>query len=444
MSVHPVLAISLVLVALGTCLGVLQACQRRLNLHPEVARKLLHVAMGFAVLTFPFIFDRAWPVAVLAALSIALLLAIRRVRALRGALGGAVHGVSRESWGEICFPLAVCVLFFVTNGDPVRFGVPILMLTLADATAALIGVRYGSVRYATPDGLKSIEGSAAFFAVAFLSTHVPVLLFTDTGRIESLLIGVLMGIVIMLVEAISWRGLDNLFIPLFGYLLLQRYLGQDAVELAQRLAVLIALSFAVLVWRKRTTLDESGLIAAALVGYATWALGGWHWLVAPLTGFFTYTLLWPRTDENTAPFHNAHVVLAVTVPSLVWLAISARYGQTGWVYFSTLAYAVQLALIGSIQTRYAFSRGSSRRHPVYSSAIAWAVMFTPFVLLSAQRDAALVLAAAALPLTALAVSAFLLLKRRLAKSAGGHRWALHAAIGGAATVAAVPAWTALV
>ena len=61
-------------------------------------------------------------------------------------------------------------------------------MTLADAVAALVGITYGKLRYVTGDGFKSAEGSVAFLSIAFLSVHVPLLLFTDVGRAQTLLI----------------------------------------------------------------------------------------------------------------------------------------------------------------------------------------------------------------------------------------------------------------
>jgi phytol kinase len=71
----------------------------------------------------------------------------------------------RRSLGEVYFPAAVAVLFCLSHQTPLLFCIPILMLTLADAVAALIGVRYGRLRYQTLEGQKSAEGSITFFTL---------------------------------------------------------------------------------------------------------------------------------------------------------------------------------------------------------------------------------------------------------------------------------------
>jgi phytol kinase len=84
-------------------------------------------------------------------------------------------------------------VFWLSPDDPLLFVIPMLVLSLADAVAALIGISYGRLRYESTDGIKSAEGSAAFFCAAFFSVHVPLLLFTQVGRAETLLISLVLG-----------------------------------------------------------------------------------------------------------------------------------------------------------------------------------------------------------------------------------------------------------
>ena len=285
---NPWLGMILMLAALGVWMTVLRLWQSWVNPHPEVVRKLLHVGMGLAVLAFPWIFNEVWPVLVVILLALVLLAAVRLLSGLKAQLGSVLGGVARKSLGEFYFAVSVAVLFVLSRGQPyenILYGVPLLVLALADAVAALIGVAYGHIHYVTVDGNKSAEGSMAFFLAAFFSVHVPLLLATDVGRAETLLIALIVGFLIMLFEAIAWRGLDNLFIPLVCFLMLKIYLGPPvlgAVALLARVIVLLALFVFVLIWRSRSTLDASGLLAAALVGYLAWALGGWRWLIFPL------------------------------------------------------------------------------------------------------------------------------------------------------------------
>jgi hypothetical protein len=80
------------------------------------------------------------------------------------------------------------------------------------------------------------------------------------------MIALILGLLVMLIEAIAWQGLDNLFIPLGGFILLRLYLALDALTLLVRLIVTIVLVTFVLCWRQRTTLNDSALLGTAFIG----------------------------------------------------------------------------------------------------------------------------------------------------------------------------------
>src|SRR5262249_55657175 len=102
-----------VLAALAGLLIVLSLYKRLSNPrpHPELLRKLVHVGMGLVTLSFPWLFDSAWPIVVLLVLSIGLLLSLRTVERLRESVGQVVGGVQRSSPGEVYFPLGMSILW---------------------------------------------------------------------------------------------------------------------------------------------------------------------------------------------------------------------------------------------------------------------------------------------------------------------------------------------
>ncbi|MBC7805649.1 MAG: hypothetical protein H7145_05805 [Akkermansiaceae bacterium] len=354
----PIPAMLLVLVVLGGLMLGLRTLQHRRRIHPELSRKMLHVGMGFVTLTFPWLFGTAmWPVVLLGVLASASLYTLRRSSWLRERFGGVLHGVSRDSLGEIYFPVGVAGLFFLADGDTVSYIIPVLLLALGDAVAALIGVRYGSLKYETGEGQKSLEGSLAFLLVAFLSAHVPLLLATNTGRAESLLIGLILGLLLTLIEAVAWRGLDNLFIPLGAFLLLRSFLPLGVLDLLVRLGVTLALvGFAVL-YRRQTTLNSGAVLGSALIAYLAWALGGWQWMVAPITLFSTYALLFPRENrDGTSRTHDISDVLRATGVGISWLFLAAAYDRPDFLLPYTVSFAAHLAIIGIIRLQERFNR----------------------------------------------------------------------------------------
>ena len=391
MLLNPWLGMVIVLGTLAALMAALRCWQGHGTPHPELTRKLLHMGMGSVTLSFPWLFDREWPILVLGVLSVGGMASLRLVKGLKTSLGCVVSGVSRVSLGEIYFPLAVAILFllYLHDNDPsparrtLLYCIPLLLLTLADAAAALIGVNYGKLRYATSDGQKSTEGTLAFFLCAFLCTHIPLLLWGDVGRAESLLIAVLLAWLAAMFEAIAWAGLDNLALPLISYLLLKIYLPLPVGELEWRLAITAGLMAFVFFFRYQTTLQGSAVLGAVLVGYISWALGDVRWLLAPLLLFVSYTLLSPRTEVNSRRIHNVHAVVCVASAGLIWLflyRILGSHDEVKFRYLFTLSFAAHLAIIGIARLRYDYPRLPAWSLLLICVVQGWLLIFLPYVL----------------------------------------------------------------
>lgn len=410
----PWVGIGLVLAALGGLMGSLRVYQRFGSPHPELVRKLLHMGMGLTTLSFPWLFTEAWPVLLLAGLSIVGLLSVRVIGYLQDRLGSVLGGVKRVSLGEVYFPLAIALLFLLyQRGDvsdarlrTMLYCIPILLLTLADAAAALIGVGYGRVHYATSEGVKSAEGSLAFFLCAFLVVHIPLLLFTDTGREETLLIALLLAALATMFEAIAWRGLDNLVLPLVSFLLLKIYVAMPVHDLVMRLLVTAVMMIGLVMYGSRTTLAGSALLGALLVGYVSWALGGWHWLLPPLIVFFGYTMLSPPTEANSRRIHDVHAVLCVSSAGLIWLFLYRLLDRPEFLFPFTLAFAAHLAIIGIARLRYDYPQMSTVALLGICILRGWLFLFLPYLLVEGITEQTIKCTLIALAGVALAALAF--------------------------------------
>jgi phytol kinase len=430
---NPWLGIGVLVTALLLMLIGIRALRARFELHPELTPKMAHVGLGLTTLSFPWLFQARWPVVVMGAIAIGTLLALRFVPQLRATLGGALHGVHRSSGGDLYFPIAATGLFLLANGNWVLYVLPMLTLTLADTVAALIGVAYGRHAYGTTGEMKSVEGSLAFFTVAFMSTGVPLLLFTNTGRIEAVLIGLTFGALVMLLEAIAWRGLDNLFIPFGGFLLLRAFLALEAPALLARFLATVALLVIVVAFRRRRTLDDYALVAGVLVGYVAWSAGGLRWLIPPCVLFAAYTVLWPRKSQLRERPHDMVAVFSVTATGMLWLLLAMVLRRSELYYPYTLAYSANLCFIGI--TWFRIVRSPSRLAAVGASAVvAWVAFFLPYLgVVGVSRPT---LEAAALGLVPLLIAGFVF---TIAVPDDRHRpsedfpWATQALVGLAAS-----------
>ncbi len=199
-------------VLLGLMALVRTAAQRR-HINAEVSRKLIHVSTGLYALILPWLFPDRWPVYMLIGLTLVAMGALR-LPALSGSLGQTLHAVERRSYGDFLLALAVGLCFFLSNGDPLLYILPIAVLTLADAAAALAGTTYGRRRFAVEAGQKSVEGTAVFFTVTLLIALVCLMFLSDLPPANILTLALMIAAFGALVEAQSWRGFDNLFLPL--------------------------------------------------------------------------------------------------------------------------------------------------------------------------------------------------------------------------------------
>jgi phytol kinase len=347
--------------------------------------------MGLVTLSLPWLFADSWPVWTLAALSIVLLGSLRVIRSLQCGLGSVIGGVGRASLGELYFPLGVAILFHLYRHadapDSQRlllYIIPLLLLTLADPAAALIGIGYGRTHYLTSDGRKTAEGSLAFFMCSFFCVHIPLLLYTDLGRTETLLIALLMAFLAMMFEAVAWNGLDNLLLPVVSCLLLHVYWELSTADLVTRLAATGVLIAILLAFTRHSTLVGNAVLGAFLVGYISWTLGGWQWLLPPLLLFLTYTWFAPDTERNRRRIHHIHAVVCVSSGGLIWLFLASILDQPGFLLPYTVAFAAHLAIIGVARLK--------NSHPQWSCAgvlrravlASWLILFIPYLLVRIQ------------------------------------------------------------
>ena len=261
----PWLGMGAEMVVLTLLLLALRWCQRRVALTPEASRKLFHIGGGLTTLSFPWLFQVWWPPLALLPLTVGTLLALKYLGGLRGGLGLVLYGIERESLGEVYMPLSITLVWLLSGGRPALYCAPVLVLTLADPAAALVGTRFGRLRYPVAGGTKSLEGSVAFGITAYLAVQAPLLLLTALHPAVVMLSALLVAALAMLAEAVAGRGLDNLIIPLLCFGLLRLCLAQPGAALGVQMALALAVTIAVLAWRCHVAVGR-GVVPRASAG----------------------------------------------------------------------------------------------------------------------------------------------------------------------------------
>ncbi len=332
----------------------------------EAARKSVHVMMGLICISFPWLFERELPVWLLAAAATVPLVVVRVVPALRRGVGSALHGIKRPSYGEVLFAPAVAAVFHISGGDPYLYGIPIGILTLADAAGALAGTRWGKRLYGCGGGFKSVEGSVVFLATAFLCVFLPLALGGRVDWITAMWIAAILGTLAMILEGFSDRGFDNLVLPLGTVLLLERLLPLDGAALAGRFVVLVCVLALVLAGARWSTLSGAALLGSALLGYGCVVLADWRYALPP-SAVFVWHVLVTRKHQLTKMFdHRLDAVLSHAISGLPWVV---GYGMGG-IPFGTGLAGISFAMMGQAAILDAATRESvpgMSRKPVRSA-----------------------------------------------------------------------------
>ncbi|MEM9471501.1 MAG: hypothetical protein AAGA00_06050 [Pseudomonadota bacterium] len=220
-------------------MAIIRAAGSRLGWSAELQRKSVHVATGLFAMSLPWILPEAWLVYTLLAVAVVVMLVLR-LPAIANGIGSALHGVERKSWGDLMLVAAVASLYFISGqaAEPVLYLLPLAVLTLSDTAAALAGVKYGQIRFTVEDGQKSLEGSAIFFLVTWIIAMAALLLLSDVPRANVVLLSFMTAAFATLVEADSWRGFDNYFVPVGVMLLISVHMDSSPREL-----VMLAMGF---------------------------------------------------------------------------------------------------------------------------------------------------------------------------------------------------------
>lgn len=386
--------ILLVLAVLGATLAALAAVVRAGRLAPEMSRKLVHLALGMTTLTFPWLFASSGPVWTLAALAVAALAALRWGRPVTAADRRVLLGVKRESYGELCFPVAVAVVFELSGGAPGPYLPAVAALTFADAAGALVGGRYGRIPYTTDEGHKTVEGS---LAVLLITGALSFMLFRHVDGADlarSLIAGALVGLLTALIEAIAIKGFDNLFIPVLVWALLERYAELPTHVLVQRLAGLLLIAMTALFWLRRTRLNHAGILGVALLLYLAAVLGGQPWLAPPALAGLVYVWLGRCRPAAAGPAHTLTRAFTLAGPGLVWL-ILWRVRASPWIppcFAVSFAAAVATMAVAEWGARGA---GGVARAAALGAAVGLLGVLPMPVAASAGRAAAVMLCAGA-------------------------------------------------
>lgn len=368
MTVQVVIAVASV-IALFALAAIIRKVADRFVIGAESQRKAVHVGVGVHAMVLPLLLTREGFL-VFAGLAAAALLVLRIPGVASEGIGASLHSVERRSWGDFLFLVAVTVLFVLSPGHAALYVLPIAVLTLSDAAAALVGTEYGRLRFGGDDRIKSVEGSVAFFVVTWMTAVIILQLATDIPRPNVILLATLVSIFATYVEADSWRGLDNLFVPVGIFVLLSTW-AQSAPVILGALTV----GWLLLLLLARLAAPYLGMTphaarSAAVALFLSAVVASPINSVLPVLAFAA-ALLARSTEGDTEPILDFVATLILT--GVAWLVTGNVFGVNAIAF-----YAASFSAIGAGYAAFAFR---DSRYRIAGSAGAAAVFLLAYWLL---------------------------------------------------------------
>jgi dolichol kinase len=187
---------------------------RRLGLKGEITRKFAHFTATLSTVTFPYLFTDHWYVLVLA-LAFFLVLFISR----NGTQLKSIHDIDRKSVGSYLLPLSIYLTFLFSNllDNKFLYILPIIILAVCDPMAGILGINLKVNNHKISifgiKTKKTVLGSGSFLLSSFIISIIALYFNRMVFDLKTFWLALAIALVSTIAEMLSWRGSDNLFIP---------------------------------------------------------------------------------------------------------------------------------------------------------------------------------------------------------------------------------------
>jgi dolichol kinase len=185
----------------------------------KTSRKTLHLSIGILPLILPFFNHRVFPLIVAVTF-----IPITFLASPYSPFNGLKNKLSMlqdrteigHPLGLVFYSVSYTILTALFFQMPYIVAAGVLPMAYGDSTAALVGERYGKRKYKVFTW-KSIEGSVAIFCFTFLGMMLGLAyysIFFPFFFIEMVIASLLVALIATVIEAVSPKGADNIFVPL--------------------------------------------------------------------------------------------------------------------------------------------------------------------------------------------------------------------------------------
>jgi len=341
---HDALMVGLVLTAMISLLVAAGKLSVYYGIAPETKRKIVHVLTGLISLSFPWLFSSPLPILVMIFVALVTMATLRSPLANNTAMSSVLHDVQRRSYGEFYILISIGFLS-LSSGNPVLYVLPLTVIALSDTASALIGTKYGKKRLMVFEGEKTIEGSAAFFIVTLLISLILLMLLTEIADINLLLLSLIVAVFCTFIESDSWKGLDNLFVPVGAHIMLVQLFNATPDMLV--LAFILIVTAIILMHKSAPALNLTTRTARAytLLIILFVVVRPNAQLVFPFMALAAY-LLSHRVKPN--PVSNGHfeMIAATAVVAMLWMFADVLVPESAIDLFNLTFASVAVVIAG--------------------------------------------------------------------------------------------------
>ncbi|MCF7885733.1 MAG: DUF92 domain-containing protein [Candidatus Marinimicrobia bacterium] len=272
---------------------------KKFDVSGKITRRIVHISVGLVICTTPFILDNWLPPALLATMFI-----IANTIAIKNKMMQGIHSAPRISYGTVFFPISYLVLILLFwRSAPGIIIISMLLLTISDPLAAIIGEKYGVTFNKYLHDEKSYKGLISVFISSFLLTLISLIIMSETGFIDSIsmlnifVISISVALIAVPAEAVSIKGTDNLSLPLLSAIMLSIMWDASLMVNIQNLAwIFLAIGVAIGSFYAGA-LSANGTAGAVVVGSFIFTIGGLAWLI-PLGIFFILSSLLSKIGKK--------------------------------------------------------------------------------------------------------------------------------------------------
>jgi uncharacterized protein (TIGR00297 family) len=283
----------ILLFILAIIIGCSELVRKNFSLSINFTRKLVHILTGILIAITPLLLKHPYPLLIISVIFFVLNWIAIQKKWLPG-----MHATERTSYGTVFYPISFFILIILLwerhRGILV---IAMLIMAIADAMAAIIGENVKKpIRYQFDGEHKSLQGSAVMLVTTFFITALGLKLFSPyenmaNGLTQSFWIAGIVAIIATACESISYKGSDNLTVPLGAAFTLHYMISHSTDQnLIFTIGIAIALLIALVSYYFRF-LSGSGAVATFLLGAIIFGTGKWEFSLPILLFFLLSSLL---------------------------------------------------------------------------------------------------------------------------------------------------------